>query len=57
MPISVADPISSAAPVPNTSRRIAHSLRKDSSNPMENNNKMMPNSAKGSIDSGLEMVR
>ncbi|MDG5972204.1 hypothetical protein JAGODDHD_02967 [Sphingomonas paucimobilis] len=56
-PIRIAEPSNSAAPVPNTSLRIAQSLRKESSNPMENSNNMMPNSAKGSIDSGLEIVR
>ena len=54
--MSSAEPISSAAPTPNTSRRIAHSRRNDSSSPIENSSRMMPNSANGSIASGLVMV-
>lgn len=55
--ISTADPISSAGPVPNTCARIAHSRLNDSSSPIENSSRMMPNSANGSIECGLDMVR
>ena len=50
------DPSSSAAPTPNTSRRMDHSRPKDSSSPMENKSRMMPNSAIGSTASTSEMV-
>ena len=46
----------SAAPAPNTSRRMPHSRRNDSSSPIENSNRTMPSSAKGSIASGFEIV-
>ena len=55
-PMTKAETISSAAPTPNTSRRIVHSLRNDSSSPIEKSSRMMPNSANGSIASGFEMV-
>ena len=56
-PISNAEPISSAAPVPNTSCRIAHNRRNDSSSPIENSSRMIPNSASGSIAWGLVIVK
>ena len=40
-------PNNCAAPTPNTKRRIFHNLRKDSSRPMENSNKIMPYSPMG----------
>ena len=51
-----AQPASSAAPTPNTSRRIDHNLRNDSSRPTENSSRTMPSSAKGAIACALEMV-
>jgi hypothetical protein len=45
-----------AAPTTKTSCRIDHKRRNESSSPIENSNRMMPSSAKGSIASGLEMV-
>ena len=47
---------SSAAPVPNTSRRMPHSRRNDSSRPIENSSRTMPSSANGSIACGFEIV-
>ena len=54
--ISSADRITSAAPMPKTSRRMPHRRRSDSSRPIENSSRMMPNSANGSIASRFEMV-
>ena len=54
--ISAALPISSIAPSPNTSRRIAHNRSNDSSSPIENSSRMIPNSANGAIASGSVMV-
>jgi hypothetical protein len=55
-PISKRADDSSAAPTPNTSRRIVHSRRNDSSSPIEKSSRTIPNSANGSIACGLEMV-
>ena len=55
-PISSAEPISSAAPSPNTARRIDHSRLNDSSSPIENSSRTMPNSANGSIACGSVIV-
>ena len=46
----------SAAPTPKTNRRMPHKRLKDSSRPIENKSRMIPNSAKGSIASRFEMV-
>jgi hypothetical protein len=55
-PISSAQSRSCAAPTPKTSRRIVHRRRKESSRPIANSRRTMPNSAKGLTASGLEMV-
>jgi hypothetical protein len=55
-PMIRAETVNSAAPTPNTSRRIPHSRRNDSSSPIEKSSRMIPNSANGWIASGLEMV-
>ena len=55
-PMITAAPTSSAAPTPNTIRRIDHKRRNDSSRPIENSNRTMPSSAKGATASGFEIV-
>ena len=54
-PIAISSPLppSSAAPTPNTLRRIAHKRLKLNSSPIANSKRMIPNSAKGSIPAGL----
>ena len=54
--ISNPQPISSAAPTPNTVPRICHKRFIESSRPIEKSSRTMPNSAKGSIASRSEMV-
>ena len=56
-PISSPEPSNSAAPVPNTNRRIDHKRRNDSSSPIENSSRTMPNSANGSIACGSVIVK
>ena len=56
MAIIAAAPSNCAAPSPNTSLRIVHSRPNDSSSPIENSSRTMPNSANGSIPCGSEMV-
>jgi hypothetical protein len=55
-PMIAADISSSAAPTPNTSRRMFHNRLNDSSRPIENNSRMMPSSAKGAMALGFEIV-
>jgi hypothetical protein len=50
--IRTAETISSAAPKPITRRRMPHSRRKESSNPIEKSRRMIPSSANGPIASG-----
>ena len=52
-PIISAQPASSAAPTPNTSRRIESKRRNDSSSPTENSSRTIPSSAKGSMPLGV----
>ncbi len=55
-PMMTAQASSSAAPTPNTIRRIDHKRRKDSSSPIEKSRSTMPSSANGSIRCELEIV-
>ena len=48
--------LDTAAPTTNTSRRIDHKRRNESSSPIENRTRMIPSSANGLIASGLEIV-
>ena len=48
--------VSSIRPSPNTSLRIVHSRLNESSSPMVNSSRMMPNSANGASPSGSVMV-
>ena len=56
VPRIMPDAISCAAPVPKTNWRIDHRRLNDSSSPIENSSNTMPNSAKGSIACGSEIV-
>jgi len=51
-----AQPISSAAPTPNTILRIDHRRRSESSRPTEKSRRTIPSSAKGSIRWAFEIV-
>ena len=55
-PISNAPKPSSAAPIPNTWRRIVTNRLKLSSSPIANSSRMIPNSANGAIAAGSVMV-